>query len=282
MAAACTSAKFQTDDASLMRLGENALFHLPRAQAVVRIARSMDYWADAVKEVNVSRWLDGHRFPAAEICETDQPIQIEGHPVTFWKFIEGRPGDTSDVAILGRTLRRLHAIPDPKDFKLPPKDALGRVRPRISKAPIPESDRKFLLNRLDKLAADLPRLEYKLDPSPTHGDAHVKNLMIRNDNPVLIDLERFAYGQPEWDLAVTATEYSTAKWWTDDQYRNFVDAYGYDVMTWDGFSTLRAVNELSMTTWLMQNVAESAEIAGEYELRMRTLRGEGSPRWKPF
>jgi aminoglycoside phosphotransferase (APT) family kinase protein len=282
MAAACAAAQFPTDDASLMRLGENALFHLPRAQAVVRIARSMDYWADAVKEVNVSHWLAGYDFPAVEVCETGQPIEIEGHPVTFWKYIDGRPGDTSDVATLGHTLRQLHAMPEPTDFKLPPKDALGRIRPRIANSPIPESDRKFLLNRLDNLAADLPRLEYKLDPSPTHGDAHVKNLMIRSGAPILIDFERFAYGQPEWDLAVTATEYSTAKWWSDEQYRNFVDAYGYDVTAWDGFATLRAVNELSMTTWLMQNVAESPEIADEYQTRMRTLRGEKSPGWKPF
>ena len=107
--------------------------------------------------------------------------------------------------------------------------------------------------------------------------------MIRDHQPVLIDFERFAWGQPEWDLAMTATEYLTAKWWTDEEYRQFVDAYGYDVTSWaEGFDILRAVHELKMTTWLMQNVAASPEIADEYQVRMRTLRGEPSSRWRPF
>jgi thiamine kinase-like enzyme len=106
--------------------------------------------------------------------------------------------------------------------------------------------------------------------------------MICDDRPVLIDFERFAWGQPEWDLALTATEYLTAKWWTDNEYSQFVDAYGYDVTCWTGFDVLRAVHELKMTTWLMQNIAESPEIAEEYQVRMRTLRGEPSPGWRPF
>ena len=66
-------------------------------------------------------------------------------------------------------------------------------------------------------------------------------------------------------------------------YGQFVGAYGYDVTRWtEGFDILRAVHELKMTTWLMQNIAESHEIAGEYQARMRTLQGEPSPGWRPF
>jgi thiamine kinase-like enzyme len=36
---------------------------------------------------------------------------------------------------------------------------------------------------------------------------------------VLIDFERSAWGQPEWDLAMTATEHVTAGWWTGAEYR---------------------------------------------------------------
>jgi thiamine kinase-like enzyme len=91
--------------------------------------------------------------------------------------------------------------------------------------------------------------------------------MMSEGRPVLIDFERFAWGQPEWDLAMTATEYLTAKWWTEREYSEFVEAYGYNVTSWEGFDVLRAVHELKMTTWLMQNVAESPEIAEEYRGR---------------
>lgn len=283
MRAACASAGLDSADARLMRLGENALFHLPAAGVVVRIARTMDYWDDAVKEVNVAHWLADNRFPAAETYDVAQPVEAAGQPVTFWRFIDGRPGDERDIGTLGTVLRRLHATQPPTTFILPPEDILERVEPRILSAPIPRDDKDFLSQRLRDLGHKVSTLDYPLSPAPTHGDAHSENLMIRDGEPIFIDFERFAWGQPEWDLAMTATEYLTAKWWTDEQYAQFCDAYGYDVTTWkDGFPVLQAVHELKMTTWLMQNVAESQEIADEYQVRMRTLRGEPSPGWRPF
>ena len=282
---ACEIAELDAGGARLLRLGENALFHLPAQSVVVRIARTMDYWPDVVKEVAVARWLAGHQFPAAQVYEISQPIQVADHPVTFWRFINGRNGGRSDIAYLGTLLRRLHKLPRPTTFDLPGEDILGRVRRRIEAASVSSADKDFLLSRLGELAAELPRLRYPLSPAPTHGDAHVQNLMFRDGQPVLIDFERFAWGQPEWDLSMTATEYQTAGWWTESEYAQFVEAYGYDVTSWtDGFPILRAVHEIKMTTWLMQNVKESPEIAKEYEKRMRTIRGQAadSESWRPF
>jgi aminoglycoside phosphotransferase (APT) family kinase protein len=280
---ACSVSGLNSNNARLIRLGENALFHLPEDGIVVRIARTMDYWADAAKEVNVARWLARIHFPAAQIYDVPQPISVGGHPVTFWHFIVGRLGDRRDIATLGTVLRRLHATPPPTTFMLPHEDILGRVQQRIEAAMVPLTDKSVLLQRLGDLQPELLELCYPLYAAPTHGDAHSENLIICDSRPVLIDFERFAWGQPEWDLAMTATEYLTAKWWTDDEYRQFVDAYGYDVTCWtEGFDVLRAVHELKMTTWLMQNIAESPEIADEYQVRMRTLRGESSSGWRPF
>jgi Ser/Thr protein kinase RdoA (MazF antagonist) len=283
MRAACATTELDTAGASLMRLGENALFHLPTDDVVVRIARTMSYWADAVKEVDVAHWLADHDFSAAEAYDVDQPLAVESHPVTFWGFITGRSGDERDIATLGTVLRRLHAMAAPTKFTLPANDILERVAPRITSAAIPQGDKEFLTDLLGDLQVMVSTLDFPLPPAPTHGDAHNENLMIRDGEPVLIDFERFAWGQPEWDLAMTATEYLTAKWWSADQYAKFCNAYGYDVTDWtDGFPVLRAVHELKMTTWLMQNAAESQEIAEEYQVRMRTLRGEASPGWRPF
>jgi Ser/Thr protein kinase RdoA (MazF antagonist) len=214
MRAACEIAKLDATDARLMRLGENALFHLPSVDVVVRIARTMGYWDDAVKEVNVAYWLAGHHFPAAETYDVDQPIAAAGRPVTFWRFIRGRPGDQRDIATMGTVLRRLHETPPPTTFTLPPENILGRVEPRIMTAPIPDDDKRFLFDLLRDLYGKMSTLDYPLRPAPTHGDAHNENLIMRGRDPMLIDFERFARGQPEWDLAMTATEYLTAKWWT--------------------------------------------------------------------
>ena len=285
LATACEVAQLDPSGARLIRLGENALFHLPAESTVVRIARTMEYWRDVVKEVSVARWLASHRFPAALVREIPQPIQVADHPVTYWRFIDGRNGGRNDVAYLGKLLHRLHKLPPPTTFDLPKEDILGRVHGRIEAASVPSVDKDFLLAHVSELADELPRLRYPLAPSARHGDAHVQNLMFRDGQGILIDFERFAWGQPEWDLSVTATEFQTAGWWTKSEYSRFVEAYGYDVTTWrDGFPILRAVHEIKMTTWLMQNVNESPRIAKEYEKRMRTIRGEAVDlgNWDPF
>jgi Ser/Thr protein kinase RdoA (MazF antagonist) len=272
----------------LIRFGENALFLLSSEPVVVRIARTMEYWADVVKEVAVARWLAEHQFPAARVHEVRgvrQPVRAGGHPVTFWCYVPGRPGGWGDVAALGSVLHRLHRLPRPSMFDLPCGDVLGRFGRRIESAPVPVADKEFLLHRLEELRWELPGLRYPLSPAAIHGDAYVKNLMFCDDQPILIDFERFAWGQPEWDLAQTATEYQTAGWLTHAEYDQFVEAYGYDVRSWEsGFDVLRAIHEIQMTTWIMQNVNESPAIAEEYRKRMRTIRGvaSASDRWCAF
>lgn len=279
---ACVQVGLSATSAKLMRLGENAIFHLIDNGVVVRIARSMDYMNDAEKEVNVSEWLTENSFPAAAVIDLPQPIVALGHPVTFWHYISGRPGDQRDIVTLALTLRRLHELPRPKTFTLPQEDILGRVESRVEIAPVKSEDKQFLLSHLANLRQEIAELEFPLSEAPTHGDAHSENLMIHDGEAILIDFERFAWGQPEWDLAMTATEYSSAGWWTDAEYRAFADAYGFDVMNWDGFKTLKSVHELKMTTWLMQNVEESSEIEEEYQVRMRTIRDEIPAKWRPF
>ena len=283
LARACALAALDSNGARMLRFGENALFHLPAEAVVVRIARTMDYWVDAIKEVAVSRWLASTGFPATTVQQVTQPLEVLGHPITFWQFIDGRNGTLADIAHLGTLLRRLHALPRPTGFDLPDEDILGRVLGRIGRAPISSVDKDFLLCRFNELSAEVSRLRYPLPPAPTHGDAHVQNMMIRDNRPVFIDFERFAWGHPEWDISMTATEYQTAGWWTDAEYESFTEAYGYDITSWtEGFPVLRTVHEIKMTTWLMQNVNESPDIAREYAARMQTIRGRPGVLWHPF
>jgi aminoglycoside phosphotransferase (APT) family kinase protein len=281
---ACRKAGLDAEGASLMRFGENALYRLTSAPVVVRIARGMDYWESVTKEVNVARWLADLVFPAAELFEVNgQPIEVSGHPVTFWRFIPGTVAMPSDVGSLGELLREFHRLPSPTDFELPVVDILARVEPRLEKAPVPDDDKRMLLDRCEELREQLASLEFPLAPTVIHGDAHIKNVMLEAGRTLLIDFESVAWGQPEWDLSMTATEYVTAGWWTGNQYAEFTDAYGFDVTAWSGFPTLRATHEIKMTTWIMQNVDQSPDIAEEYRRRIHTIRtGEIDQHWRPF
>ncbi|MGW1758035.1 phosphotransferase [Streptomyces mirabilis] len=125
MRAACRAAGLDDRDTELIRLGENALFRLGSVPVIVRIARSVEYLSAARKEVAVSRWLAGEGFPAARVIEDlEQPLVVDGHPVTFWHLIVDA-GRAATYGELGAVLRDLHALALPDGLELPRYSALG-------------------------------------------------------------------------------------------------------------------------------------------------------------
>lgn len=280
---ACSEAGLLSEGAQLIRMGENAIFRLAHDRIVVRIARSADVLQDAEKEVAVASWLRDAGLPAAEPADHNQPITVQGRPVTFWKLIEDS-GSRATLGDLARILRELHNLPVPDNLPLPEFDIFGRVSERIAKASdLPDTERGFLAERLDNLRHEYTSLDFTLPSSAVHGDAHQSNLIqIPDGSVILIDFERFAFGPPESDLAVTATEHLIG-WHSDAQYDHFCEVYGFDVTGLEGFPVIRAVNELKMTTWLMQNVHESDRVAREFRTRLASLHDSNAPRdWQPF
>ncbi|MFW6723535.1 aminoglycoside phosphotransferase family protein [Streptomyces sp. MAR4 CNY-716] len=284
MAAACRSAGLSDTGAELIRFGENALFRLASASVVVRIARGPEWLSTARKEVGVSRWLAAEGFPAARVLEDlDQPLSIDGHPVTFWHLIE--EGDRkATYGELGATLRGIHSLTLPAGLELPPFEPFDKWELRLEIAPIPEDDKAFLRKRQRELQDKYAELRFETPKGPVHGDAHVQNLMVNKQGEVIvIDFEGFCFDHPEWDLMVTAVEHHSIGWQTDGQYADFVSAYGRDLYEWDGYPTLRGIQEFGMTTWLMQNVKESERVAEEYRRRIASLRDDDAPRyWRPW
>jgi Ser/Thr protein kinase RdoA (MazF antagonist) len=285
MAAACRTAGLDDRGAELIRLGENALFRLGSVPVIVRIARSVEYLSAARKEVAVSRWLAGEGFPAARVVEDlEQPLVVDGHPVTFWHLIVDA-GRAATYGELGGVLRDLHALTLPDGLELPRYSAFGLSDLRLERAAgISEDDLEFLRKRGQELKGRLAELGFGSPLGPVHGDAHTDNLMIDKSGVVhLIDLENFCVDHPEWDLEVAAHEYHRLGWVSQQQYADFVRAYGRDLTEWPGFATLCAIQEFKMTTWLMQNVSEGEDVAQEVGRRIASLRDDAAPRnWLPY
>jgi aminoglycoside phosphotransferase len=280
---ACDVVGIDYSHAEPIRLGENALFISRNDDVVIRIARSMEIMPDARKEIAIARWLRGAGIAVTTPLDLGQPVIVQDHPVTFWQVIPDS-GDKIALPDMARILKQLHSLPVPAGVGLPALDMFGRVGQRIESAgSISNEIRRWLLGRLDQLREDYAGLSFDLEPCAVHGDAHIGNFIVPPEGaPVMIDLERFAFGQPEADLTVTATE-ALVGWHAEEDYRAFADAYGYDVISWPGFPVMRAANELKMTTWLMQNVGEDPRIAAEFENRLACLRNDDTPRnWAPF
>lgn len=280
---ACKVVGLASEDARLIRLGENALFVLEAERVVVRIARSLDVLDDARKEVAVSAWLHEAGLPAARTTHHPQPLVVRDRPVTLWHFIDNG-GDAATLTDLAEVLRALHQLPVPEALALPQLDILGRVSERISSTNgLSDEERHFLLRKYHQLRTAYEGLHFPLAACAVHGDAHSDNLIKATDGTiVLIDFERFAFGPPETDLAVTALEHSLG-WGTRAEYDQFAERYGFDVLTWEGYPVLRDINELKMTTWLMQNVNEDEAIAREFRNRLFCLQNPDAPRqWRAF
>ncbi|MFH8594242.1 phosphotransferase [Streptomyces rimosus] len=172
LAGACRRAGLDSDGARLIRLGENALFRLAAHPVVVRIARSREY-LDAVRgEVRVSRWLSRTGFPVTRVVDDlEQPVVVDGHPVTFWHVIEEGPRKPT-YGELGAVLRDLHSLTVPDTLALPPYPALGRTDRRIATAAgIPEDDRAFLRKRAGELRERVAGLRFESRKCAVHGDA---------------------------------------------------------------------------------------------------------------
>lgn len=279
--AACRDVGLDGTDAVLLRHGENAVYRLIHHPVVARIARHADV---PRREVAVAAWLASSGFPAVQVCDgLDQLLVIDGRVITWWDLIvESLEAPTFED--LASVLRRLHDLPPPTAASLPAFDPTPRVLGRLAIAGlnVAESDREFLAGRHSELRTAYESLSFELDEGPIHGDAHLGNLMRREDGTVvLIDLESFAWGPREWDASVFAAAYAVFGWMGEAEYRRCVDRYGWDPLTWSGFPTMRAIRELNMTTWLMQRAGESDVVDDEIARRLADLRNDELPRrWR--
>jgi aminoglycoside phosphotransferase (APT) family kinase protein len=283
---ACAAIGHPDADVRLLRLGENAIYRISGTPIVVRIARSLDALDDVRKEVRVARWLEAEDVPAARLADEseDEPLVVDGHPITFWRFIAATDPDP-ELADLGGLLRHLHALEPPEWLRLPSFSPFVRVAERLDRAPAAANadDVDFLRELFSDLQVAYQQLVFVFLPSPVHGDAHLANLMRdESGQVVMLDFEAFAYGHREWDLTVTGARRDGFGWLDASQYRQFTDAYGYDILSWPGFPVLRSIRELTMTTWLMQ-LTNDQRAADEFRRRVSDMReGKFPRRWAAF
>jgi aminoglycoside phosphotransferase (APT) family kinase protein len=281
---ACLAAGLRADGARLLRLGSNAVYHLT-APIVVRISRADADIELAHRTVAVARWLESVDYPAVRVIDIDQPILINGHVATFWRSVSEDGQQYATVAEVAEVLAWLHRLVAPADLRLPELAPFGNAANRIAASAwlVPE-DREFLTERLAELQHDYADLEFVLRPGVIHGDAGIGNVLHDSESrPVVIDLDGFAIGPREWDLALTAIYYDSFGWHTRQEYETFADVYGFDIMQWPGYPVMRAVREFLMITWVIQKANESERVAAEAGKRIAALRtGASRKDWKPY
>jgi Ser/Thr protein kinase RdoA (MazF antagonist) len=280
---ACRAAGLSADGARLLRLGSNAVYRLA-APVVARIAYADTDTEAARRTVEVARWLASAEYPAVRALDLDQPVIIDGHPVTFWEAIS----DGAEYATLSQVadvMARLHALTAPATLHLPAFEPFGDAGKRIAESRwLTSGDRDYMAAELARLRGEYAALEFALPQGVIHGDASIGNVLRDYlGNPVVIDLDDFAIGPREWDLIQTALFYDRFGWHTREEYETFASVYGYDIMQWPGYPALADIREFIMVTWIVSKADEDERTAAEARKRLNALRtGASREDWGPF
>ena len=283
---ACVVAGHDPEGARLVRVGSNAVFRLV-TPVVVRISRRGVRSDQARRTVAVARWLESVGYPAVRLAgtEVEQPIMIDGHAITFWQAVSDDGDIYASVGEVAGLLAKLHSLATPEHVNLPALEPFGSASQRIAASDwLSQEDRSFLSEMLGDLHRRYAAPNFVLPPGVIHGDANVGNVLHDfHGNPVVIDLDGFAIGPREWDLALTAVYYDSFGWHTREEYETFVRVYGFDIMQWPGYPVMRAVREFLMVTWVIQKADESEQIAEEARKRITALRtGASRKDWEPY
>jgi thiamine kinase-like enzyme len=283
LADACTAAGLDADGARLLRLGSNAVYRL-KDPVIARISRPGTDLSHVRRTVGVARWLEAEDYPAVRVIDVTQPVVANNYVVTFWEALSDDGDQFASTPEIAAILARLHHLTAPEALHLPQLDAFDNAIQRISANTwLTPADRTFLTKTLARLQSDYASLDFVLAPGVIHGDASVGNVLRdRHGAPVVIDLDGFAVGPREWDLALTAIYYDSFGWHTRQEYEDFARVYGYDITRWAGYPVMREVREFLMVTWVMQKAAEDPWAAAEAAKRITALRtGSSRKDWQP-
>jgi hypothetical protein len=282
LAEVCALGDLEARGAQLVRFSANAVFRLPAARAVVRIAGSLALRHRVAKVVAVANWLAEHGVPAVRLLPgLPQPVSVGPYLATVWQEVPAT-GPRPTTGHLAELLRQVHRLPAP-EFELPDWAPLDDVRRRLTDSEgLAAADRRFLEARCAELAERLAELEFPLPRCVVHGDAHLGNLIAASNGPVLCDFDATSIGPPEWDLTplpVGLRRFGGSR----RAYRQFARGYGFDVTQWPGYPVLREVRELKMVTGVLPILRSNPKVAPELRRRLDSYRsGDTSASWSRY
>ena len=257
---ACALAGLDDHDAVLLHIRGNAVYHLPRNDAIARVrfapTRPNGVRDQLVAVLQTTSWLRRLGYPATEPLDLDQPVAVDGHLVTFWRYVTVIADGVRDAAALGRLIRRLHSIPAP-DISLPPANLLGSLRVDLHDSDaVTPADREWLLASADVLEQRYLRTRWTLGSGLIHGDAHAGNLLHAVGPVVLGDWDAVSHGPREMDLVPMSMWYRYGR--PQSEWDDFCAGYGINPADLPGLALLQQLRELQALASYARNAADPA------------------------
>ncbi|WFE55037.1 aminoglycoside phosphotransferase family protein [Micromonospora sp. WMMD1155] len=270
------------EGAQLLQMTNNAVFALPDAGLVIRIARTHQLLDRVTKVVRLGNWFAEVNAPTTRLAPyIEQPIQVRGLAASLWRYIP-RNLPASKAEDLGMALREFHTLGTPP-FPLPLWDPIGDARRRLADADgLNKSDYDFLVDWCNRLEPEIASLSEREMRTLIHGDAHVGNLLREpSGRAVMCDFDATCVGPWQVDLAAVAV--SERRFGTTGAQRALALSYDFDVTYDPNWGTLREARELKMIVAAVPIIATSEDVANEFNRRILSIREKDlKAAWKPF
>ncbi|PZF97458.1 aminoglycoside phosphotransferase family protein [Micromonospora endophytica] len=271
-----------TGDVRLLQLTNNAVFALPEANLVIRIARTHRLHDRVTKVIDLARWFAEINAPAIRLAAAAQePMVVGDLSASVWTYVPPTsPAPT--VADLGQVLREFHSLPTPP-IDLPQWDPIGDARRRLADAEgLRQEDADFLSRWCDRLEPQVAALMQQTTPRLVHGDAHAGNLLREpSGRIVMCDFDATCIGPWQVDLAAVAV--GAARFGKSEEHVRLAATYGSNVIADPCWPLLREARELKMIAAATPFLASSDVVMDEFANRVRSiLASERGAIWKPF
>jgi hypothetical protein len=269
-------------DAVLLQMTNNAVFALPEAGVVIRIARTARLSHRTTKTVELARWFAEMDAPTVRLASSAPHVVEAGDLLaSIWCYVPPTsPKPTA--ADLGRVLREFHNLGAP-GFPLPSWDPIGDARLRLADSEgLRDEDRNFLIGWCDRLEPEVVKLRDDAGRQLVHGDAHASNLLREStDRIVLCDFDATCIGPWQVDLAANAV--GEAHFGRTASHAALAEVYGHDVTKDSRWPVLRDARELKMIAAGAPLVGHSAVAAAEFANRLLSvMAGSHQAPWTPF
>ncbi|MEU4160427.1 aminoglycoside phosphotransferase family protein [Actinoplanes sp. NPDC026670] len=257
------------DQAVLLRHHTNAVYAV--SDVVVKISPPAIPLDRIRRVVDLVEWLQDQDFPTVPLHPgIQQPLHIDGYPVTVWQRLDASAARPITTAELGLLLRSLHALPLPPAGVPTALDPVTGVRRSVDASAILDGDdRDLLVRRLGDLAP-VWETAMPFGSGLIQSDPQVRNALRRDDGtPVLADWDSASTGPRMWDIATVAVH---CRRFGSHDFGDFVTAYGRDPRSWDHFEDLCLLRELQMIATNARKSAPGSPAAAEVHHRIAGLR----------
>ena len=264
------------------RVRSSIQVELPYAGVIARV-EAADRMALAARQVVVAGVWAAQGAPVPVLVGPQlQPFVFDDAAVTLWQRLDG--GATTDLAVLGSTVRELHEATRDIDLtQVHRLEPFADIEACVDSPPnwLADEDRDEIAHRYRRLKRwwDSESSDDPLGVGLVHGDVHCENTLVTDEHGlILVDLEDAGVGPMSWDfvpLAVGVHRYGDPP----KEFRKFVAGYGADPCRWSGFERMCGIYELSVLGWAIGCAAVAPRIAREAALRVAGLLGRSRETW---